>query len=154
MSCLGSTGARYTKELFSEFNGRNLRKSNILCLTILIYSFFFFESWTDRQRRVYNAVNYTAYIDQCFTGNVIIKSISAYVNGHKEPGDWICIKGMMTDISFLTKAPCEFHFSARDLPRMHKSKGICPRANMISECNLTKPAHRAHHFGFTPRHSG
>lgn len=106
------------------------------------------------RRRVYSAINYPAYIYQCFTGKVIIESISAYLNGHKEPRDWICIKGMMTDISFLTKAPCEFHLSARDLPSMHKSKGICPRANMISECNLTKPAHRADRFGSIPRHSG
>lgn len=108
------------------------------------------------QRRVYTAINYMAYISisPYFTGSVIIKSTSAYLNGHKEPRDWICIKGRMTDISFLTKAPCEFHFSACDLPSEHKSKGICPRANMISECSLTKPAHRTVHFGARPRHSG
>jgi len=61
---------------------------------------------------------------------------------------------MMTDISFSTKAPSEFHFGARDLPSMHKSKGIHPRANMISECNLTKPAHGADHSGSRPRPSG
>lgn len=108
------------------------------------------------QRRAYTAINYMAYISisPYFTGRVIIKSTSAYLNGHKESRDWICIKGMMTDISFLTKAPCEFHFSACDLPSVHKSKGICPRANMISECNLTKSAHRTVHSGARPRHSG